>query len=360
MLSRDEVVLDDRLRHLVEDDDGDAERAGPAPGAGAVAAHPAISATTMPRSTKSTMIPIIGLRSSAKPPPPTERRDHSPEEVEVGVGRLGDEVEDDAQPAVVGHARDPGDEDVEEDQDDVDEEQGVDVVGDVAAGQGERDHPRILSSEARTAASNASRAAFAVERLQPRLGAAAGRGDRPAHVGRMPPAEQLGGPGGRLDDQLASELLVEPGLGAGIGERLDGKRRDRRARIPSPRWRRRTPSRAARPVAQRLQHRPDLGARASRRHRGRPAAPRLPTLGITRTTSRLGKAPLRRSPARWRRAARRSPSRRRARPRTSPSIAGFTASTTTSAALGQLTIRPDGLPVEPPRPAPRPVRSRNR
>src|SRR5262249_25936616 len=50
----------------------------------------------------------------------------------------------------------PGDEDVEQDQDDVDEEERGDVIGHVTPRDRKRHHPRILSSEARTAAANAS------------------------------------------------------------------------------------------------------------------------------------------------------------------------------------------------------------
>ena len=55
---------------------------------------------------------------------------------------------------------------------------------------------------------------MALELLETGLGAAAGRGDGAADVGRVTEAEQLGGAGGGLDDQLAGELGVEAVLGA--------------------------------------------------------------------------------------------------------------------------------------------------
>ena len=67
VLARVEVGLDHRLGDLVEGDDEAAERAGEAPGARALHAHPEIRPTTTARTTKRTMIAMIGLRSSANP-----------------------------------------------------------------------------------------------------------------------------------------------------------------------------------------------------------------------------------------------------------------------------------------------------
>ena len=127
----------------------------------------------------------------------------------------------------VGHPRHVGDQDPAEDQDDVDEEERVDVVGDVVAGDrrsGVIMRPAIRSSEASTAAAKASRGALAVERLEPGLGAAAGRGDRPAIAAGSCVAEQLGGAGGGLGDQLARRARGRAGLGAGLGQRLGDER----------------------------------------------------------------------------------------------------------------------------------------
>ena len=70
VLAGHEVRFDRRLGRLVGDDHEAAERAGQAPGARGLAAHPAIRPTTTCCSKNSTMIPSIGLRSSANPPPP--------------------------------------------------------------------------------------------------------------------------------------------------------------------------------------------------------------------------------------------------------------------------------------------------
>ena len=149
-----------------------------------------------------------------------DRRDDPPEEVEVGVGRLGDEVEHRPQRRVVGHARDPRDQHPDQDQDDVDEEERRDVVGDVLAGDREQDHPRILSSEARTAASKASRAPSRSSASSPASVLPPGEVTATrTSAGRRMRISAAGACGG-LDDQLLGQLLVQAGVGAGVGERL--------------------------------------------------------------------------------------------------------------------------------------------
>ena len=65
-----EVSFDCRLGCLVGDDHKATERAGQAPSAGGLSAHPEIRGTTSACSKSSTITPSIGLRSSANPPPP--------------------------------------------------------------------------------------------------------------------------------------------------------------------------------------------------------------------------------------------------------------------------------------------------
>ena len=165
---------------------------------------------------------------------------------------------------------------------DVDDEEGADVVGDVAAAERQRDHPRILSSEAATAAAKAARA--------PSRSSAS----RPASV--LPPGEatalrtsagwrtpqQLGGPRGRLDRPA-------PGPARGRGRRRRRRRRSprppapgRRARSPSPRSPRRSPRRRSRPRAR--------AARAS------PAPPAPASPATQRTPLRTSTADVRHHP----------------------------------------------------------------
>src|SRR4029079_6537299 len=86
-----------------------------------------------------------------------DRRNPPPEDVQVWVDDLVDEVDRRAQPWVVRHPRDPGEQDPDEDQDEVDEEDGVDQIGDVrASDRAKQGHPRTFASEASTAASRVS------------------------------------------------------------------------------------------------------------------------------------------------------------------------------------------------------------
>ena len=73
LLAGHQLRLDRRLGDLVGGEDERRQGAGQGPGAGG-GAHPAIRLTTTTCSTNSTMIPTIGLRSSAKLLPPTEGR----------------------------------------------------------------------------------------------------------------------------------------------------------------------------------------------------------------------------------------------------------------------------------------------
>ena len=127
---------------------------------------------------------------------------------------------------VVGHPRDPGDQDVgRDDQDDVDEEERADVVGDVAAVSARASSDsrrRILSSEARPRFEGSSTTPSSWARARPRCCRRARRPRCESSPGRCP--QQLGGPGGASRDQLTGELRVEAVLAAGVGERLDRER----------------------------------------------------------------------------------------------------------------------------------------
>ncbi len=87
-------------------DDEPAEGAGQAPGAGGGAGHPAIRPTTIApgdeEHDQADHRAEVEREAAA-----ADRRQDAAEEVEVGVGGLGDEVEDRAQRRVVGHPRDP-------------------------------------------------------------------------------------------------------------------------------------------------------------------------------------------------------------------------------------------------------------
>src|SRR6476659_7229860 len=84
-----------------------------------------------------------------------ERRYEAPEDVQVRVRHLLDEAQGGAQVAVVGHPGDPTHQHADEDQDQIDEEHGSDIVGDVAAPDRCTDHGRIRSIDACTACSKA-------------------------------------------------------------------------------------------------------------------------------------------------------------------------------------------------------------
>ena len=150
--------LDDRaLRDLVDGDDQPADGEHPQPGAASRRAHPRIRFTITPPRIETVRIATIGLMSSG-PIRGMKRR----KTFRNGLGALLDEPDHRPQREVVGQRPellDPGEQHVGDDQDRVDEQQRGDVVGDVAAGEREREHqPRIRFSEARTAALNASAA----------------------------------------------------------------------------------------------------------------------------------------------------------------------------------------------------------
>ncbi len=170
----------------------------------------------------------------------------------------------------------------DEDQDEVDDEQGLDVVGDVVAPDRRADHRRIRSIDACTACSNAFVA-------PPRSSAS-----RPASV--LPPGEataarreagwrvskQLRGAGQRLQDELARQLFVETFASPRVGEHL-GDQREVGGRAAHDRRRRVDQSllqlhRAAEQPEQR-QHLAPTGRRrrpAAACGRSPPAAPRPP------------------------------------------------------------------------------------
>src|SRR5581483_3351920 len=83
-------------------------------------------------------------------------RDESPEDVQVGVGHLLDEPHHPAERPVVRHARDPAQQDADEDQDEIDDEHRLHVVGDGPAADGARRDHRNRCSEALTAFTKAS------------------------------------------------------------------------------------------------------------------------------------------------------------------------------------------------------------
>src|SRR3954452_1625399 len=89
--------------------------------------------------------------------PDPQHRDEAPEQVQIRVRDLADEVQDRVEPGGVGDAREPAHQHPDEDQDDVDEEERVDVPGDGVARGREDGHERPLATTASTASENAAR-----------------------------------------------------------------------------------------------------------------------------------------------------------------------------------------------------------
>ena len=301
VLAGDQVRLDDRLARLVERDDEPAQRQRRRQARGPRRRSPFDQRRPRPpAATNSTKIADHRAQVEREAAAP-DRRQEAAEEVQVGVGRLGDEVEHRAQRAAVGDPRQERDQDPGEDQDDVDDEQRADVVGDVAAGDrvaAAQASPRILASEAATAAANASRDSLAVKRLEPRLGAAAGRGDgcRSApRASRVRSSSAVPAAVSTTSERASSGS--RPSAAVAVGDRLDDQRQvggraahhrggeRRSARRRSPRPGPATPSRSTtrRPSASST----PLGRRRSRSPPCRTSTPRL---GITRIAADSGKA----------------------------------------------------------------------
>ena len=194
---------------------------------------------------------------------------------------------------------------------DVDDEQGADVVGDVAAAERQRPASVIrASSPARpsTAAAKASRAPSRSSASSPASVLPPGEATALRTSAGAVAAQQLGGPGRRLHHQLPRQLRVEPVRSAGIGDRLDRQRQVGR-RAAHHRGRRvevlvgqldHVPERL-----QLLPQPPALGGPATQRT---PLRTSTPTFGITRSTSAPGKRGRDRLQRRGRRAPRRPPS----------------------------------------------------
>ena len=122
--------------------------------------------------------PIIGLRSSANPPPPIGGRKRR-KMLRYGLVVSATKSSTTRSAAAVGNPRHPGDQDVGEDQDDVDDEQRIDVIGHVPPSNRQRNHrPHPLQRGPHRRLEGLPRA-LAVERLEPGLGAAPGRRPRP-------------------------------------------------------------------------------------------------------------------------------------------------------------------------------------
>src|SRR3954451_126639 len=92
-----------------------------------------------------------------RPGADAEHRDEAPEEVQVRVRDLADEVQDRVEPGVVRDAREPAHQHADEDEDDVDEEERVDVARDRVAGGGDDRHRGLAFTTASTASENAAR-----------------------------------------------------------------------------------------------------------------------------------------------------------------------------------------------------------
>ena len=215
--------LDRRLGGLVGGDHERAQGAGQAPGAGG-RRSPGDQADDEPCGTNEHDDPDHRAEVEREAAP-ADRRQEAAEEVQVGVGRLGDEVEDRAQPRAVGHPRHVGDQDVGEDEDDVDDEERADVVGDVAAAERQRGSSAASSpATPRTAASKASRAPSRSSASSPASVLPPGEATALRTSAGWRAAQQLGGPGRRLHHQLPGQLGVEAVVGAGVGDRLDRQR----------------------------------------------------------------------------------------------------------------------------------------
>ena len=153
-LARRHRLDDRRLRHLVEREH---DRARPRASAArrARAGSPADQAGDEPADDRE-----HEDRDDRADVERADPRHEGAKEVQVRVRRVLDEAEHGAQGEVVGDRAellDPAQDHVGDDQDEVDEDQRLDVVGDVAAGerqggQAGRHLPRIRSSEAVTAA----------------------------------------------------------------------------------------------------------------------------------------------------------------------------------------------------------------
>ena len=172
---------------------------------------------------------------------------------------------------------------------DVDDEERADVVGDVVAGERQRDHPRILSSEARPPPRRRARAPSRSSASRPASVLPPGEATALRTSAGWRRAQQLRRAGGGLDHQLARQLGVEPVGGAGVGDRLDRQRQVGR-RAAHHRGRRvEVLVGELDHVPEQLQLRPHRRRGRRRRRRARPAGPRPPTFGITRSISAPGK-----------------------------------------------------------------------
>src|SRR5215208_6844091 len=102
----------------------------------------------------------------ARPHP--HHRHEAPEQVEIGIRDVADELEERGEVAVVRHPRNPAREDADEDQDEVDDRERLDVVRYVAAADGEVEPHRVASTTASTAARVTSRRPRSSRAIRPR------------------------------------------------------------------------------------------------------------------------------------------------------------------------------------------------
>ena len=225
-----DVAADERLRQLVERECDERDQRGATVSRPAL--HPLISPTTTARRTNSSIRPIIGLRSIDMPPAPiggtTRRRPFRQRR-----RRLLDEPGHGPERPVVAEATRgtfmvPGDRDGGDHEDDQDEEQRVDVLGDVVAvdrdRRGRHRAPAIRSQRGVDGGLEGVVDIALGELVESGLGAAAGRGDRPLHRPGIVREQVLAGAGGRLADEPRAQFRVEPGLDAGLDQGLDGER----------------------------------------------------------------------------------------------------------------------------------------
>src|SRR5262245_28953994 len=101
----------------------------------------------------------------ARPHP--HHRHEAPEQVEIRVRDVADELEERREIAVVGHPRDPAHQDADEDQDEVDDRERRDVVRDIAARDRQVEPHRVASTTASTAARVTSRRPVSSSAISP-------------------------------------------------------------------------------------------------------------------------------------------------------------------------------------------------